>query len=433
MIPDSGEDAGAAPAERLSIRANFAWMFAGNIVYAACQWGILAVMARLGSSELVGRFALGLAISAPVFMFAHLNLRTVQATDTRSEYAFGHYLALRLIAAMAALFGILGFAAVSGYRRETALTVACVALAKTVEAVSDVFYGRLQQRERMDRIALSAMIRGPLSLAAVTVAVWATGSAAWGAAALASAGLTVFVLYDIRVGARAAGAGGGRALAPLFEWRRLGRLFLLALPLALASGAASLYDNIPRYALVHFLGESELGVYAAIAYLFVIVDMFVRTMSTSAMVALAGQFTSDCRKFLHTLLKLVGIAALFSALVPVCAAIAPRALLVHLYGEAFAGATAVFLGLAVAAVPVSLATVLSLAVSAARLFWSQMGIHSASVLVAFAVAWHLGPRMGLMGAVYSVAVGAVAKIAAHVIVLSWHCMEALGLRKGAMQ
>lgn len=68
------------------------WTFIGNVVYAGCQWGMLVVLTKLGSPEMVGQFALGLAITAPVFRFADLRLRNVQATDTRREYLFGDYL-----------------------------------------------------------------------------------------------------------------------------------------------------------------------------------------------------------------------------------------------------------------------------------------------------------------------------------------------------
>jgi hypothetical protein len=41
----------------LSLRLNFSWALAGNIIYAACQWGMLSVLAKLGSPEMVGLFA----------------------------------------------------------------------------------------------------------------------------------------------------------------------------------------------------------------------------------------------------------------------------------------------------------------------------------------------------------------------------------------
>src|SRR5215203_1463425 len=92
----------------LTLRRNFSWSFAGNVLYAAAQWGMLAILAKMGSPEMVGQFALGLAVTAPVIMFTNLNLEAVQATDARHQYRFGDYLALRLVGSTLALVVILG-------------------------------------------------------------------------------------------------------------------------------------------------------------------------------------------------------------------------------------------------------------------------------------------------------------------------------------
>ena len=88
----------------------------GNVVYGGCQWGILIVLAKLGSPEMVGQFSLGLAVVAPVIMLANLQLRAVQATDAKGEYLFGHYLGLRLITTALAVVVVVGVVAVAGYR-----------------------------------------------------------------------------------------------------------------------------------------------------------------------------------------------------------------------------------------------------------------------------------------------------------------------------
>src|ERR1043165_9211480 len=88
--PTAGHRAGTN-----SLRANFLWSLTGTIIYAGCQWGMLVALAKLGDAEMVGQFALALAVTAPVLMFTNLQLRSVQATDARKDYAFGDYLALR--------------------------------------------------------------------------------------------------------------------------------------------------------------------------------------------------------------------------------------------------------------------------------------------------------------------------------------------------
>ena len=53
-------------AGRLSLRANFSWMAASRALYSACQWGMLAVLAKLTDAETVGAFTLALAGGEPV-------------------------------------------------------------------------------------------------------------------------------------------------------------------------------------------------------------------------------------------------------------------------------------------------------------------------------------------------------------------------------
>ena len=110
----------------LSLRVNFSWNLAGNLVYAACQWGIVVVLAKLTSPEMVGRFALGLAVTAPIIMLSNLQLRSVQATDARGEYQFGHYLGLRLVTTMLALMTIAAVAFWSKYPLQVGLVILVV-------------------------------------------------------------------------------------------------------------------------------------------------------------------------------------------------------------------------------------------------------------------------------------------------------------------
>src|SRR3982751_3860284 len=136
----------AAGRHALSLRANFSWTFAGNVVYAGCQWGMLMVLAKLGNPLMVGQYALGLAVTAPVIMLSNLQLRGVLATDARETHRFSTYLALRVWTTAAAVLAIAVIAVVAGYRRQTALVVVAVGLMKAVESISDITYG-YQQRQ----------------------------------------------------------------------------------------------------------------------------------------------------------------------------------------------------------------------------------------------------------------------------------------------
>ena len=125
---------------------------------------MLVVLAKLCTTHMVGQFALALAITAPVFMFAGLNLRTVQATDARRDFQFGDYLGLRLLSITAALAMVVAIELVSGHDVHLLLVVVMTAATKALDLLGDTVFGLQQQHERMDRIAKSQIIRGVLQL-----------------------------------------------------------------------------------------------------------------------------------------------------------------------------------------------------------------------------------------------------------------------------
>ena len=166
--------------------------------YALCQWGMLSVLAKAGSAGLVGQFALGLAVAAPVFMFANLQLRAVQATDMHGEYRFCDYFTLRVLTTAAGLLMIAGLMSVLHYDRVTRDVILLVATAKSIECMSDVIGGLLQLHERLDQVARSLMIRGVLSLCAFGTAFLCTHSLIACTAAMCVAWLAVLIGYDLR-------------------------------------------------------------------------------------------------------------------------------------------------------------------------------------------------------------------------------------------
>lgn len=51
---------------RASLRSGFAWTLAGNGLYALSQWAVLSLLAKLGGRQMLGEYALAVAVTAPV-------------------------------------------------------------------------------------------------------------------------------------------------------------------------------------------------------------------------------------------------------------------------------------------------------------------------------------------------------------------------------
>lgn len=404
----------------LSLRRNFVWNLLGNVIYAGAQWGILVVLAKLTRPEIVGRFALGLAVTAPIIIFSQLQLRGVQATDAKGEYDFGHYLALRLVTTGLALLVIAAVAGWGGYGWSTALVIFGVGLAKAFESITDVLYGLQQRHERMDRIARSRILKGTLSLAVMGGVVWLSGNLFMGVLGLAATWGVVMMTYDLHNARRTLDETGlvsgdsaspVHPLRPVFDARQLVHLAWLALPLGGVTALLSLRSNIPRYFIEGHWGEAQLGIFAALAYLIFIGDTLVSAMGQSVVSRLAQYYAAgDIRKYRRLLLQLLGIGALIGCAGVLAAGVAGRPILSLLYRPEYAEHHQVFTALMCVGGVMYLASALGYGMMAARYFRAQLPLAIGVTLLTGAGSYFLIPVYGLMGAVVSLGLGSAFQV-----------------------
>lgn len=410
------------PVADASLKKNFLWTAAGNVTYAGCQWAMLVTLAKFCSTQQVGEFALGLAVTAPVFTFTNLELRSIQATDAKNEYSFGHYLGLRLMTTLLGLIVIGVLVSRAGCQVETMGVVLLLGLAKAVESISDVIYGLLQRHERLDWIAQSMILKGTFSIGLVALALMATGNLLWGIAAMMGAWSTVLALHDIPRGLQIHRRStclrepsdslrfrdAASLLATSFQVRVLGRLAWLAAPLGLVVMFASLNVNIPRYFIENGLGTAKLGIYAAIAAIFTGVYFVQIAIGHAALPRLARYYASGMvRPFLRIVAVVLGFGLINGLIAVGVAGIGGSRLLRFVYSEEFASYDRLFLWLAIASVAQCLNGALAYFLQAARKFRQTAWVGCVNTIVIFGCSACFVPRFGEVGAAYAVLVGSL--------------------------
>jgi O-antigen/teichoic acid export membrane protein len=394
--------------ESVTLGKNFAWTLAGNILYAACQWGILISIAKLGTPAMVGQFALGLAVSAPVFMLTSLQLRAVLATDARDEYRLAHYLALRILGTAAGVILIAGFVALFHFRRDTAIVVLLVSLAKAAETLSDIIYGFWQKHEHFDKIAIALSGRGAGSLAIMAIVLYFTRSIVPATAAMAAYWFVWMATYERR-GAKKllAGVSSLESLRAEWDMEKCKRLVMLSMPLGIVMLFLSLNANVPRFFVEHYLGEAALGYFAAMAYVFVAGNAVMAAMGQSAIPRLARYFDSDRPAFARLLKNMVLLGSLVGMAGIGLGVLVGPAFLRLVYRADYAQYANVFTWLMVGAAFSYVGSMLGYAMTAARAFQPQVPLFLASTAFTVLACWIMIPRLGLTGSAYAVLIGAV--------------------------
>jgi O-antigen/teichoic acid export membrane protein len=408
------------------LRVAFSWTLAGNAIYYACQWGMLSVLAKLGSAAVVGRFALGMAITAPVFMFTNLQLRGVQATDSRSEFEFADYFTLRCLATSLGFAAVVAVALLSRYDRSTRCVIVLLGGAKSVESLSDVVAGLMQRVERLDQLATSLMIKGIASIIAFTAVFWTLRSLAAAVSAIGLTWLLVFLLYDFRLARKAIGS---TAKMLKLNSEILGRLVVLSLPLGIVMALMSLNTNIPRYVLEHYLGESKLGIFASLAYLGTAASLIINALGQSAAARLSRMFADrQFEAFTLLLQKFALLGALIGVIGVPAAAVFGRVVLSILYRPEYANYLSVFLIVIATTSVLAVASFLGYGVTAARSFKMPMLVNGATTLTTAMLSLLLVPRFGLMGAAIALLLAALVQVVGFMLLMNIELRTARGRR-----
>jgi O-antigen/teichoic acid export membrane protein len=411
-------NARALPAER-PLRVGFTWTLIGNLTYAGCQWAMLMVLAKLTSPEVVGRFALGLAVTGPVFMFANLQLRAIQATDARGDFSFSDYLRLRGATTALGMLACVVFAVFGGFGPEAAWVVAAMALSRAAESLSDLAAGAFQREERMDLMARSLIARGVLGLLALAAGVRATHALLPGVLALAAAWAGVLLFHDLPAQQALARETGAAARAPGAPGRVVA-LLRLALPLGAVMLLVSLNVNLPRYVIERALGEKSLGLFAALSSALTAGQLVVNALGQSATPRLGRLAAADDRRpFLALLRRLLLLAAGLGLAGVAAAWLFGEPVVALLFTPEYARSTDVLVWILAAAGVGYLGSFLGYSMTALRAFKSQVPLLGVACALTLGLTLLWTPGHGLVGAAWALGASALWQVLGSGAIVLW--------------
>lgn len=387
---------------RHSLRLNILSNAAANFIKGGCQMGLVIILAKLGSKELVGQYGLGMAVAWPVFLLADLQLRVIQATDAKNDFHFGHYLGLRLLTTPLAFLIVLGTVWILGYRWETSLIVMGVALSRAVDSIRDCIHGAMQRHERLDLVSFSMIIRNTVSLLIFTSVFFFSGFLLLAVLSQTIIGILVLLFFDLSQGAILPGMGKGIWM-PRFDWRVLARLIRLALPLGLITMIISINSNFPRYLLEKYLGEGMVGIFTALSQPPLAGGMVMAALGHASMPRMAKVFALGDLGYLTKLVwRLMGMGAFLGVLMLMVVLGWGRQIVALVYGPEYAEHQLVLLWLTAAGGIGYLGSGLGYGLNATRAYNVYLIFYTISSGLGIILGMVLIPKYGLLGAAWTV-------------------------------
>ena len=407
--------------ERSSLSADFSWTLVGNSIYAAGQFAILILLTKLVRPELVGQYALGLALVYPVMMLANMQLRSVMNSSARDRAQFGHYLSLRLLTTLLAFAVIFGITRLLQYDWELTEVVLMVGVAYGIETISDVYYARLQLHDRMAEISKSLMVRAVLSVLALAAAIYVTRSVVWGIAGVAVARAIVLFAYDSREGTHILRSRTkwyllNGELAPRFDAGEQCQLLWRSLPLGIVVLLTTLNSSIPSFFIKHGIGERDLGIFSALGLTISVGNMAVVSLGQSAFTRLSRAYASrNITVFSSLLVVLLTCGAGLGVCGILISKFAGREILTLLFRPEYVE-RADLLPWIMAAV-LFMAQFLGFGMTAAGFYHSQVYLNILANVTLVATCYWLVASKGLLGAILAMLIAAIVQCVASAVIL----------------
>ena len=389
------------------IPKDFTWALSGNVVYSFSQWAFVIVLAKLGTAEDVGSYALGLAVTAPILMLANFQARNLVASDVRNEYSFADYLTFRAASLTIALAAICALALATERKWLAGAVIVLVGLGQAFDYWSDTYFGLLQKYDRLDRVGLSLMLKGPLCLLLLGLAMAATHNILWAVAALAVGRGAVLFGFDAKSAKKVIGTCQ-------MEWRNKtqARLLITALPLGIISGIGALNLNIPRYFIEHDLSKRELGIFSAVASLIGAGNLVMAALASCSIAALAKAWVSrNLAKYRQLSVRMFGASVVMGGAGVLLAIVAGDKVLTLVFRSEYAGSVGVFARIMLAGAFGYVVSAQGYAMTAARQLLPQIPLLLATAMVTTVCAWWLVPRRGLAGAAEAWLAGSLFQLA----------------------
>lgn len=386
---------GKAP---LTLKRNFLYTATANLIYAFSQWLIILLIAKLGNIEMVGQYSLGLSITAPIFLFLNMNLRSIQATDTNNSYKFIDYFINRVITSLIGIIIVSIIALLGTFNDQTRGIILLMALSRFFESLCDVSYGLYQQKERMDYLAFSKIIQSILAIFLVTLSMVMFKNLLLSVILYSLTFIFVLTLYDFRKIRGLVHFNMFKFYKNPSKFSNVKTLIILGLPLGIVSSLDTLNANLPRYFIQYFLNEVALGYFASIAFIMSTGATVVNALAHASISKLANYYQINYELFKKLLFQLVCLGILIGGGGVLVSYLFGESILDFLYTDAYSLYNNVFIIIMVSGLIWYVTGFVSSALTATREFKAQVPIHIITTIVTVISSVLLIPQYTLIGA-----------------------------------
>ncbi|MBS7258540.1 MAG: lipopolysaccharide biosynthesis protein [Methanobrevibacter sp.] len=154
---------------------NFIWNMAGSISSALISVVLLMIVSRFLSTSDSDVYAYAYSVGNLLVVIGLFQVRNFQATDIGEKYSFSNYFLARFLTSVLMTIATIFFLLFMNFDKNKSQVIFFVTIYRLSDAISDLFQGLFQQRERLDIAGKSLTYRNLLIFFIFTLSVHLTG------------------------------------------------------------------------------------------------------------------------------------------------------------------------------------------------------------------------------------------------------------------
>ncbi len=287
-----------------SEKKDFLFNMIGSTTTAAVSVILLMIISRVLGEQSAGVFSLCYTSAQMMYIIGVFEMRNIQVTDAKHEFAFGDILGYRIITCFAMIVFSAVFIIIRGFDSTTAIVCLLLCGYMSTLAFADAFQGNAHLNGYLQISGFSLATSVGLAMIAFTVTLIISKSLIISVIPMIAVVALWILLHDIPC-SKSIGD-----IKPTFNFGVQKNIFLCALPLVISNFCHQYVFNAPKYAIDNLLTKTEQAHYGYLVMPAFFINLLSLFVFRPKMVLLSQKWQSreysDFLKIVSTLLLCIG-------------------------------------------------------------------------------------------------------------------------------
>ena len=213
----------------------------GTMLWGAVFPLLTIVTTQLVGAEQAGVFSLAFVTATLLMFIANYGVRTFQVSDTHDEHSFADYQVSRILTCVIMMVIGYSYCCMRGYSGDVFTMSMGVYTYRMIDALADVYEGRLQQADKMYLAGLSQALRSAFVFVVFSAVLFISRSLAVASVFMAVAAIVTFAVLTLPLAYMETPKSRKLKLTSVID------LFQRCFPLFIALFFYNLIDNMPKF------------------------------------------------------------------------------------------------------------------------------------------------------------------------------------------